>query len=69
MTLLLGGYRDNGTGQGDGVSSFGINKNYLTSMDWRHKSSVNVLLFDGHVEAVAKKNTTQLDTYVRNLIP
>jgi len=67
-TLLLADTRDNGTGQGDGVSSFGIN-NYLTSMDWRHDSAVNVLLFDGHIEAVAKKNTTQLDTYVRNLIP
>lgn len=66
-TLLLSDTRDNGSGQGDGVSSFGIN-NYLGSMDWRHDSAVRVLLFDGHVEAIGKNNTAQLETYVRNLI-
>lgn len=67
-TLLLTDTRENGSGQGDGVSTFGIN-NYLTSVDWRHDASLKVLFFDGHVETINKKNTAQLDTWVRNLIP
>lgn len=66
-TALLVDTRDNGSGQGDGVSSFGIN-NYLTSVDWRHDSAVNVLMFDGHVEPVARKHEAQLESCVRNLI-
>lgn len=67
LTLLLVDTVENGSGQGDGVSNFGIN-NYTGSVDWRHRDSLCALMFDGHVENIRKTDTAQLDTSVRNLI-
>lgn len=66
-TLLLADTRENGAGQGDGVSNFGAN-NYIGSVDWRHDSAVQALFFDGHVETIDNGSTARLDASVRNLI-
>lgn len=68
QTLLLADTRDNGTGQGDGVSTFGAN-NYAASVEWRHRGNLNILFFDGHIESLSAKDSASLDTFVRNLIP
>ncbi len=68
QTLLLADTRENGAGQGDGVSRFGIN-NYSTTVEFRHDGQLNALFFDGHVESIDENDPAKLRKYVENLIP